>query len=102
MRGLSDDLDNSSNPASPLKLSPRGHKDPSTSQQDAAEDTEKDDAGGSDEVCLLEATSRVSLCQAFFTKKLPIFQMHSLIFKARMDRSLQGVAPPKTLYCVVA
>lgn len=51
VRSLSEDLDKSSNPVSPLKLSPRGQNDnDSSNTQDAAEDRDKDDPGGSDEV----------------------------------------------------
>lgn len=52
LRSHSDDMDKSSNPVSPLKLSPRGHdnEEPRGAKL-GSEDSDKDEASGSDEVC---------------------------------------------------
>ena len=64
VKSLSDDLDKNSTPVSPSKRFPPGNEEPSTGRRDTAEGKDKDDAGGSDEVCYQKPISRVSPCQA--------------------------------------
>lgn len=65
LRSHSDDMDKSSNPVSPLKLSPRGHdnEEPRGAKLES-EDSDKDEASGSDEVCA-KAISSIRPIKAF-------------------------------------
>ena len=67
LRNLTDDLDKSSNPASPVKLSPRQNDDEESrgDRQTSAVDADKEEGPSSDEVCftqLLRQTIEAADC----------------------------------------